>query len=384
VTTAFSRQSHTRGSNQLRVLWRARASLVVGLAETWWRRPAGPTRVVLDVTRRCNLRCAMCRTWERARADELAAGEIAAVLGRLDRLRWLDVTGGEPFVRADIGELLDAIAASTPTLEMLHFQTNGWSTDRIVRCTERLRARTRAELIVTVSIDGPARLHDRIRGVPGSFARAVTTAAALRELPGVEVHIGTTITALNADAMASTWDALQVALPQWPRLRWHWNAMQLSTHFFANAAQAELQVPVDRLVRGHLRARGLPRTMIDAMESAYLINLAFVARGEPSRIPCQALRSALFLSPEGDVMPCHIYDRPLGNVRERDVLAIWHDAATLGARADIERLACGGCFSACEAYPALAGAPLQAIAQTVGRALRLARERLVARRSSDG
>ncbi|MBC8071157.1 MAG: SPASM domain-containing protein, partial [Deltaproteobacteria bacterium] len=224
-------------------------------------------------------------------------------------------------------------------------------------------------------IDGPAALHDRIRGVPGSFARAIATAAALRELPGVEVHIGSTITAHNADAMDATWDALQHALPGWPRRRWHWNAMQLSTHFFANAAQAELQVPVDRLVRGHLRARGLPRTMLEAMETAYLVNLAFVAGGEPSRVPCQALRSALFISPEGDVLPCHIYDRPLGSVRERDVLAIWHDAATLRAREDIERLACGGCFSACEAYPALAGAPLHAVGQTVKRALRLATER---------
>lgn len=354
--------------------WRARARLVAGLAETWFRRPPGPTRVVLDVTRRCNLRCAMCRTWERPRAQELSAAEIGAVLQRLDRLRWLDVTGGEPFVRGDIGEVLDAVAASTPALEMLHFQTNGWRGDRIVRHTERLRARTRAQLVVTVSIDGPAALHDRIRGVEGSFVRAVATARALQSIAGVEVHVGTTITKLNAHAMDHTWRALQDALPGWPRARWHWNAMQLSSHFYANAQQAALHVPVDALVREHLRARGLPRTMVAAMESAYLVNLAFVARGEPSGIGCQALRSTMFIAPEGDVFPCHIYDRPLGNVRVRDVLAIWRDAATLQARRDIEQLACGGCFSACEAYPAIAGAPLQAIARTGGRALRLLQE----------
>lgn len=349
--------------------------MIAGLAETWFRRPRSPTRVVLDVTRRCNLRCAMCRTWERARGEELEPAEIGAVLARLDRLRWLDVTGGEPFIRADIGEVLDAVAEHTPALELLHFQTNGWLTERVTEHTARLRERTAAALVVTVSIDGPAALHDEIRGRAGSFARAVATARALHAIAGVEVHVGTTITAKNADAMDATWAALQAELPGWSRARWHWNAMQISAHFYGNAGAAALHVPVDRLVRQHLRARGLPRTLVEAMETAYLVNLAHVAGGEPSGIGCQALRSTMFIAPEGGVFPCHIYDRPLGNVRERDVLEIWHDAATLQARRDIERLACGGCFSACEAYPALAGAPLPALAKTTTRGLRLLRER---------
>jgi radical SAM protein with 4Fe4S-binding SPASM domain len=126
----------------------------------------------------------------------------------------------------------------------------------------------------------------------------------------------------------------------------------------------------------HVRARGVPRSLVDAMESAYLVNLAEVSRGEPSRIRCQALRSTLFVAPEGDVYPCHLYDRKLGNVRERDVLDIWRDAGTLAARRDIEALACGGCFSACEAYPAIAGSPLVAIRETIRRGVALVREEL--------
>src|SRR5262245_38724454 len=106
----------------------------------------------------------MCRTWRAPAPTELDAGEIAALLGALPRLVWLDVTGGEPFVRADIGDVLAAAVDVTPALGFLHFQTNGWATDRIVDHTARLRARRRGiDLVVTVSIDGPPAVHDRIR-----------------------------------------------------------------------------------------------------------------------------------------------------------------------------------------------------------------------------
>jgi radical SAM protein with 4Fe4S-binding SPASM domain len=366
-----------RSARELGLRWRTRTQLVATLAQTWWRRPASPTRVVLDLTRRCNLRCAMCRTWARPASRELSAAEIGRVLGSMRELCWLDLTGGEPFVRRDIGDVFAAVVDNVPRLAMLHFQTNGWLAPRVATQTRRLRERLHrgAELIVTVSIDGPAALHDEIRGKPGSYDRAIEAARALRGIDGVDVHIGTTLTARNHEAMNATWSALQRDIPGLARTHWHMNAMQTSAHFYGNASAHELRAPVAAPLERHLVARGIPTTLAEAVESVYLLNVAFVQRGEPSKIGCQALRSTMFISPEGDVYPCHIYDRPLGNVRERDVLEIWASTAVADARRDIEALACGGCFSACEAYPAIAGAPLTTLRVTAKRAATLLREK---------
>ncbi|MCA9685834.1 MAG: DUF1552 domain-containing protein, partial [Myxococcales bacterium] len=113
------------------------------------------------------------------------------------------------------------------------------------------------------------------------------------------------------------------------------------------------------LAREHLERRGPPRSMVDAMELAFLINLEFYQRGEPSGIACESLRSTAFVSPEGELYPCHVWDRPLGSLRQHSFAALWHGQRTRSARAEVERLACGGCFTPCEAYPALAGAPRQ-------------------------
>lgn len=348
-----------------------RLALVGRLSETWFHRPPSPTRVVLDVTRRCNLRCAMCRTWEREAEHELTPAEVEQLMRALPRLTWLDVTGGEPFLRADIDEVFAAIVNGTRALHMLHFQTNGWMTDRIVKVTSSLRSTLRnADLIVTVSIDGPPRVHDEIRGREGSAKRAVATANRLVELEGVEVHIGTTVTDKNADRLEELERWLGTSLADFDRRRWHWNWVQRSEHFFANdSLPIARSTPPPELLAEHLRARGWPRTMVEAMESTYLLNLEAFHRSGKRNIDCEALRSTAFISPEGDVYPCHIYDRPVGSVRTQSFDEIWNGPPTAAAREDVESLRCGGCFSACEAYPAMAGAPLQTARATARAAL---------------
>lgn len=350
-----------------------RLTLVGRLAETWVRRPASPNRVVLDVTRRCNLRCRMCHTWRAPSEGELALHEIEALLSSLPRLVWLDVTGGEPFVRRDVQALLALAMQRPPALHVLHFQTNGWATERVLLATEATRRlREGVELIVTVSIDGPPAVHDAMRGRSGAFERALATLRGLWSMPGVEVHVGTTITHDNADTIDELGACLLAALPDFHARRWHLNWAQVSPHFYGNGhlAQAPRVPPGDRLRRLR-RQRGLPTGLVELMEQLYLVNLEFVQRGEPSHIPCQALRSTVFVSPEGELYPCHLYDRPLGNLRQHDLATLWHSPEVATARRDIEALACGGCFSACEAYPAMAGAPVATLRQTFRRGLTL-------------
>jgi radical SAM protein with 4Fe4S-binding SPASM domain len=354
---------------------KTRAELIGRLTETWLRRPDTPNRLVLDVTRRCNLRCSMCRTWEDPRRDELSVDEIAGLIRQLPRLTWLDVTGGEVFVRKDALELLTTIATTGKALTILHFPTNGWFTERVVEaCQAIVEARPDLQLIVTVSIDGPPEVHDRIRGRVGSFERAFATLARLRALAGVDVYVGTTLTSESEATLDELSDLLTQRLPDFQAREWHINRLQRSAHFFNNADiedDREPSPPADGLAKQHLARRGPPRSLVDAMELAYLINLEFHQRGEPSGITCEALRSTAFVSPEGDVFPCHVWNRPIGNLRQHSLAELWHARETLELRGAVERLECGGCFTPCEAYPALAGNPIQTLRQTAKRSLRL-------------
>lgn len=358
--------------------WRLarRVGLIARLTETWFRRPTTPTRLMFDVTRRCNLRCRTCKTYQAGPAPEVTPDEVRRVLTQMPGLFWLDISGGEPFLRRDVAELFAAVLDATPALRVLHFQTNGWFRERTIAVVEMVRARRpEVELIVTVSIDGPPRVHDAVRGVDGSFRRAWNTFRSLRGRDDCAVYAGTTVSPFNVDHVEELGRLLHRDIPGFRSAEWHWNWLQISPHFFGNSDLVGLPAVATRdLVRHHVRRRGLPRNLVEIMELIFLTNLEFYRRGEPAGVICQALRSAAFISPEGDLYPCHVYDRPLGSTLRQPVADLWGSAPVLDARADIERLACGGCFTPCEAYPALAGAPARTIRMTAGRALRLLAE----------
>lgn len=321
----------------------------------------------------------MCFTYALEPGRDLVPAEVALLCRRIPNLSWLDLTGGEIFVRPDIDEVLSAVLDNTPRLGVLHFPTNGWFQERVVRAARLIRERRpEVELIITVSIDGPEETHDRIRGRSGAYGRAVDTFRALREVAGARVYVGTTLTERNRDSLADLERELSRALPDFDARAWHWNLLQISNHFFGNADLAgEFPRDAAALVRAQRWRRGVPRNLVDLMEWVFLTHLEDYVGGEPLGFCCQALHTSAFVSADGILYPCHVYDRPLVDLRavDFDVAGAWGRAGVRRARDDVVDLACGGCCTPCEAYPAIAGSPVAGGLQTLRRMAR----RLMAR-----
>jgi Fe-coproporphyrin III synthase len=99
-----------------------------------------PSYVTYLVCDRCNARCGMCDSWRMPRGVELTAEQVSQVFGKLGSLDAVRLSGGEPFLRADLLELAEAVmAASAPGL--LHITTNGSFPDRIAPSRASFRAR---------------------------------------------------------------------------------------------------------------------------------------------------------------------------------------------------------------------------------------------------
>ena len=290
--------------------------------------------------------------------------EVGRLMASMPHLSWLDLTGGEPFLRSDMHTIMEQVLAHTPRLAVLHYPTNGWFQDRVLACSRLIRRqRPHLALLVTVSLDGPPELHDRLRGKPGSFQRALDTFLRLREIPGVQVWIGTTVGDENRQHLPALRRVLQAEIPDFEDRMWHWNRVQRSAHFFANQHLPPTSDEADlAAVRAHLRRRGLPRGPIDLVEWAFLLNLRATLRGQPLGLTCQALRAAVYISADAWLYPCHVWDRPLVDLRQHDLdlRRAWALPALHQARREIEGGTCPGCFTPCEAYPTLIGSPLRA------------------------
>lgn len=153
-----------------------------------------PRSVDIDITTRCNLRCAYCYHFSGPGdvGADLPASEWLKFLKKIGNAGIMDVTlqGGEPFLRPDLEEIINGIIENRMRFSIL---TNG---TLITDAAAAYIAFTRRCNGIQISIDGSdPEIHDPLRG-NGSFVNAV---AGIRRLQrhGISVMVRVTIHPLN-------------------------------------------------------------------------------------------------------------------------------------------------------------------------------------------
>jgi len=338
------------------------ASLLAPVLRSQRGRLPAPWKVTLATTYVCNHRCTHCGIWTRQPKNELTTSEFASFFAANPSIRWLDLTGGEPTSRPDLPAIIEA-AATLPDLLVLHFPTNGTLPHKAAEAARVAVAATPAKVIVTVSLDGPPAVHDRMRGVAGAWNGALDTYRAIDGIPGAEVVFGMTLNQDNAHAVDETVASLQAQLGAFAPDALHLNVAQRSAHYYGNA---DMPLPDPAQTQAALRSPPL-RSPTAALERAYRALVPAYLKSGASPVRCQALSASCFVDPWGTVYPCITEDRPLGSLRERgwSLADLWRDTAD--AADDMAAGRCDGCWTPCEAYPSLLGAlPQSAVAALKG------------------
>lgn len=342
---------------------RAYGGLLAAVVRANLGRPA-PFKATVVLTERCDCRCEICWIWKKPKGPEPTPADVARFLRGAPTIRWLNLTGGEVFLRDDVEAVAEAALEAQPRLAVLDFPTTGQRTERIVPAVERIARLGIPRFFVTVSVEGPPALHDRLRGRAGAFDRMIATYGALRRRRGVAAFLGLTLSALNADAVDATLDALAARLPGFSPREVHVNVATTSGHYYDNLA-AGVRKPARphaavRKVLARRRARWHSPT--DWLEATYLALVPRHVRTGRSPLPCASLFTSVFVGADGRVRPCTVYDRPLGDAYATPLPELLATPEAEAARADVAADRCPGCWSPCEAYQTILARLPQAIA----------------------
>ena len=273
-----------------------------------WRgdRPASGYSVTLEVAFRCNVRCVFCSRW-----DDPTDLDLETICGIAEdmsatRAAYVSLTGGDPFVRSDIKEIIDAFATrSVP----IHINTNGVL---LRKYADFLKSRAAAFVGITVSIDSPeAAVHDEIRGVAGTFRRALLGMDLLRD--HIPLSLACTLNQKNLHEIESyTAFARDLGYDFRFQPLHDDGANQLSPNQEGVAVHSDgLEGLTERLESTHL-----PGDSFAKRQYYRLFETFFRNRDSMSDLRCTtAARLIYFISPEGDVYPCDTRrDIKLGNV----------------------------------------------------------------------
>ena len=130
--------------------------------------------VILFVTSRCNAFCQTCFYHaELNQPGDLTFAQLEKVSRTMPAINDLWLSGGEPTLRRDLSDVIDVFVSNNGVNRII-IPTNGLIKSRIYDVVDRaLNNNPAIDLYLNIALDGYGETHDRIRGVPGNWEKAL-------------------------------------------------------------------------------------------------------------------------------------------------------------------------------------------------------------------
>ncbi len=273
-----------------------------------------PTDASIILTYRCPMRCKMCNIWQNPtdRKDEITAADLKT----LPRLKFINLTGGEPFIREDLAEIVEECYRHT---DRIVISTSGWYEDRVIELARRFPS-----IGVRISIEGLSRKNDDLRGREGGFDKGLRTLLTLKKMGLKDIGFGCTVSNHNSDDMLSLYKlACELGL-EFATAAFH-NSYYFHKDDNSISNKKEVTDNFKQLIAMQLKENH-PKSWFRAFFNMGLINYI---EGGRRMLPCEAGTTNFFIDPWGEVYPCNgleekFWKESMGNIHKASFDEIWH------------------------------------------------------------
>jgi len=262
----------------------------------------------------------MCNTWQ---FPTKPSEEITpAVVEKLPNgLKFINITGGEPFLREDLAEIVQVALKKT---ERLVISTNGYFTDRMVALAKKFPG-----IGVRISIEGLPAANDKLRGLKDCFDHGLRSLLELRALGVKDIGFGMTVSDVNAKDMIELYRLADSMGLEFATASTH------NSYYFHKDDNA-FQDP-------EMVAREFERISCELLKTKKVKNwfrayfnhgMANYVRGGKRLLPCEVGTDMFFLDPFGRIMPCNGMDceMPMGDLTKQSFDEIWQSAQAAKVR----------------------------------------------------
>ena len=307
------------------------------LHKTVFKKNQLPSYFIFYPTSRCNLMCSHCFYHDslNKKMNELTLDEIDTFTRSMDPLLSLVLTGGEPYLRHDLDQIVRIFYENTKT-PMVTIPSNGWYLDKMSLQIKNMM-KWCPDLILNqlISIDGLEEEHDEIRmkglkkgsGAKGSFQKALHSMSLIKELQKefgrINLGVQMTFTSQNQYKIIESIkgiyeltkpDNITIALVRGdPKEKVNVN---LDIKLYEEAIKYRDNLFFEKKMSGHAKFSG------NKLATAGRIILGQktqeIYETGQYQMPCYAGNLSGVMYPEGQVYPCEILDKShlIGNIRD--------------------------------------------------------------------
>jgi MoaA/NifB/PqqE/SkfB family radical SAM enzyme len=310
---------------------------------------SGPVDAVIAVTYRCDSRCNMCNIWQLPPGEEMSPEQYE----RLPvTLRDINITGGEPFLRDDLVDIVRVIDKRCGHPRIV-ISTNGFERRRIMHAAPELMNIGR-RIGLAVSLDGIGEKHDEIRGIEGGFDKVVETLKQLRTIGYRNVRVAFTAQRENVKHLGAVYDLSRQFGYQFT------TSVAQNSEFYFSTAENQTVEPLE--LANELRyvmRKELLSTSPKRWLRAYFYEGVLTFNVAKERIlACRAGRDSFFMGPEGIIYPCLTLNRPMGNIRTDAFDDVWSGSPARKVRGEVDQCR-EPCWMICTARTAMLRKPIE-------------------------
>jgi MoaA/NifB/PqqE/SkfB family radical SAM enzyme len=326
-----------------------------------------PPFMIVFINSICNLTCEHCFYWKNLnRRDDLTYDEFKRLSHELGHFDNLNLSGGEPFIRQEIGDIC-ILFTENNGVQRIYVPTNGYFTQRTEKQIQiALQSKTLQSFVCEISLDGMPEYHDRFRGNPQSFAKAMETYDMLAQMqktePRLKIHANTVAMNENMDEI---WKLTEYLHDRCPSMEHHNLAI-----IRGDRKNPSLQGPALQQYRSlyrHIaevwkdrdnkRFGGVVEPMLQWAKLKTI-------ETESQYVPCTAGILTGVVYANGDVSVCETH-APLGNLRQKSFFEIWDSAEAKALRSRIKAKQCY-CTNEVFLWPSIVFQPVQLAKAAVG------------------
>ena len=266
-----------------------------------------PTDASIILTYRCPMRCQMCNIWKNPtnRQEEVKAEDLKT----LPQLKFINLTGGEPFIREDLDEIVEECYKHTPRIVI---STSGWFEDRVVALAKKF-----PNIGIRISIEGLSQKNDELRGHVGGFDKGLRTLLTLKHMGLKDIGFGCTVSNHNSRDMLSLYQLSLSLGMEFATAAFH-NSYYFHKSDNAITNKDEVCGNFRQLIEWQLKEKH-PKSWFRAWFNMGLINYI---NGNRRMLPCEAGMMNFFIDPWGEVMPCNGLES-MGNIHDAPFMDIW-------------------------------------------------------------
>jgi len=302
-----------------------------------------PHFMILNVTERCNSRCAYCWIWRFGdKAAQVSATAYERLLKEAKALgAWQVVlSGGEPLLRPDLEQIVNTAATQGFLVVVV---TNGLNLteQRVERLIDAGAG------VITLSLDTlETTTYEQLRGVP--IAQALRALHVLEHLVAkntVEATISCVLSALNycqiQEVVARATDhgmSVQVQAC-------HTYGLPALNHL---GATPEIIEDLRDSVQALIEMKRAGYRISSSAEYLEYIPTYLLTRSIPPGYRCNYGDVAITVDHQLDLLPCWFLP-PIGNLRQASLESLWFSKAFTILREAMKRGECPGCWLICSA-----------------------------------